>query len=327
MSSEFDCNRVQTERFERSAFTLVELLVVIAIIGTLISLLLPALGQARRTARQLKCSTNIRSVVQGMVMWAQNNSDSYPMPSLVDKTEATVLVQFIEAEKDNTGNIMSLMVYGGLVPPLLCRCPTETNPLVQVDEAYEYIEPQRAQDPRVAAWDPGFAGVPQESGTGGGNSRRTFNSNTSYSHLPPFGARRPKWMSTYSSNEAVFSDRGPVYGGSPGAWQLVPGPFGTGSGAIRIHGSTNRWMGNVGYNDGRVAQESRPDPRTLHWGFSALGPAQRNSFDNIFVNENDRTGLVEPDSEPARNANILLRPYKDVRVDPNDELRCTPWVD
>lgn len=309
------------------AFTLIELLVVIAIIGTLMSLLLPALGQARRTARQLKCSTGIRSVVQGMVMWAQNNGDSYPLPSLVDKSEATVTVLLTDAEKDNTGNIMSVMVYSGLLPPVLCRCPSEVNELVQVDEQYEYLEPQRAVDPRAAAWDPGFAGVPQEQGTGGGSSRRSLNANTSYAHLPPFGARRARWQSTYSSTEAVFSDRGPVYGGSPGSWQLVPGPFGTNSNTLRVHGSPKRWGGNVGYNDGRVMQESQPDPKALHWAFPALGSSARNSYDNIFVNENDQTGIVEPDNEPARNGNALLRPFKDVRVDSSDVLRCTPWVD
>ncbi len=309
-----------------SAFTLIELLVVIAIIGMLMSLLLPALGQARKTARQLKCSTNIRSVVQGMVMWAQNNGDSYPLPTQVDKGESTVMLFQSGIEKDNTGNIISLMIFSGLAPPVLFKCPSETNELVQVDETYEYMEPQHAVIPREASWDPGFAGVPQETGTGGGSNRRSMYSNNSYAHLPPIGARRSRWQSTYNSNEAVFSDRGPVYGGAPGNWQLVPGPFGTQSNTLRIHGNPKRWMGNVGYNDGRVAQENEPDPKSLHWAFAAMGPTTRNSRDNIFVNENDQTGIVEPDNEPARNSNALLRPYKDVRIESNT-VKCTPWVD
>ncbi|MFP3938209.1 MAG: type II secretion system protein, partial [Phycisphaerae bacterium] len=55
-----------------AAFTLIELLVVIAIIALLMSILMPALGQARRAARALVCATNVRNLGQTAHLYAQD---------------------------------------------------------------------------------------------------------------------------------------------------------------------------------------------------------------------------------------------------------------
>ncbi len=59
-------------------FTLVELLVVIGIIAVLISILLPALGNARKSANTAKCAANLRSIVQGVNLYAAQWNGAIP---------------------------------------------------------------------------------------------------------------------------------------------------------------------------------------------------------------------------------------------------------
>jgi prepilin-type N-terminal cleavage/methylation domain-containing protein/prepilin-type processing-associated H-X9-DG protein len=63
----------------RRGFTLVELLVVIGIIALLISILLPTLARARDSAKAVKCGSNARQLVQGLIGYSTDFQGTLPL--------------------------------------------------------------------------------------------------------------------------------------------------------------------------------------------------------------------------------------------------------
>lgn len=60
-------------------FSLVELIVVIAIIAMLAGILLPTLGKSRAMARRLNCQSNLRQIVNGVILYANENDGVLPV--------------------------------------------------------------------------------------------------------------------------------------------------------------------------------------------------------------------------------------------------------
>ena len=63
---------------QRVGFTLIELLVVIAIMSLLITILLPALSQARQQALRVACASNLRQVGVAIHLYADDFGDTIP---------------------------------------------------------------------------------------------------------------------------------------------------------------------------------------------------------------------------------------------------------
>jgi len=90
----------------KNGFTLIELLVVISIIALLISLLLPALGQAKENGRQIQCGSRMHQLFLAINVYAQdNNGWITPMQVLhrdsgIEQSWRSLLWEYISQEPD-----------------------------------------------------------------------------------------------------------------------------------------------------------------------------------------------------------------------------------
>lgn len=78
-------------RFSKG-FTLIELLVVIAIIGILAGILLPVLSRARESARKTQCTSNVKQIGMGLIMYANENNEQFPSSTSASAMESLNLL-------------------------------------------------------------------------------------------------------------------------------------------------------------------------------------------------------------------------------------------
>jgi prepilin-type N-terminal cleavage/methylation domain-containing protein/prepilin-type processing-associated H-X9-DG protein len=108
----------------RHGFTLVELLVVIGIIALLISVLLPALQKARKAANTIKCSANIRSILQAMQIYGAQNKGAIP-------GSAWTTGRFVFRNGDPATNTADT-TYGPTNCPMLVQVSDWASPIARI---------------------------------------------------------------------------------------------------------------------------------------------------------------------------------------------------
>lgn len=110
---------------KNKGFTLIELLVVIAIIGTLASIVLVSMGEARKKARDAVRKADMRQIVSAMQVYYDDNaaefatSSSYPgaIGSAMTKTPTDPKSGSAYGWVDNTASSSYFCVYAVLESP------------------------------------------------------------------------------------------------------------------------------------------------------------------------------------------------------------------
>ena len=243
----------------KTGFTLIELLVVMAIIALLLSIIMPALGQARKTAMVQKDASRIRSIHSGWVTWAAGNNEIFPTPGFVNRLPFNGQEVRGRGPEDKlvntTDNMHSLCVMENLYDTDKLISDNEPNHNVYTMDFYDYKARDIADD---VYWDDALKVDLSDGGEGG---------HVSYASIPLIGERKPaQWRSSGSSSFAVLSNRGPMFG-----------DLSQQSLTYDIHGDGRTWLGNVCWQDNHMSYED-----TLYPIMSVYRTSDGSVNDNLF---------------------------------------------
>ncbi|MEM1422945.1 MAG: hypothetical protein AAGH64_02970 [Planctomycetota bacterium] len=348
-------HRSPRESADRPGVTLLETAIVLAVLVPAACLALPMQKKARTDARASTDTQNLRAIHAGLETFARFNAGRYPLPSAIDRSNATEFAPRDASEKDRTGNVWSLLVFNTLVvSPSVFVSPLETNPDVQIipDFVYDYTTPgdpgppvprvynsANTVDPNNAVYDPSFKGTPFDSPFMGVSdmdlaaASTGVVSNNSYAHVPLVGRYLQQWSALGEGGlRPLLSLRGPNFQDntrpreSEKEWELSDDAFGVGSNTLAFLGPDDAWAGNVLLNDGSV----RTGADAFFRDRPLVGKDGRTFIDNIFASEG---GPVAPDAL-ARNDTYIrtwaigldrTRSIDDASF--NDPAEGAIWVD
>lgn len=269
----------------KRGFTLIELLVVMSIIAVLLSLLLPALSQARAKAKQLKDSTQIKQIHESWLFFAREADGIFPTPGLIDRLQDPVIGQHLPGRGPQDYNVndhaklYSACISQNYFTPDLCVSPSEPSGVIVAKADYNWDIYNPIAD---YYWDDDTAPNAPESYTSFALDLEGLNEgicNASYAIMPIAQTRATRqWRESLDDKFAIIGNRG-VEDGS-----LDENDYND-SLTLGIHGARDWWFGNICFNDNHVSYEDVFLPE----GVTYVDASGESRQDNLFYNDSEQS--------------------------------------
>ena len=137
---------------KRSAFTLIELLVVISIIALLVSILMPALRNAREQANIAVCLSHERSLITGIHIYAMDYDGSIPSNIAYMNASWGFICWETYDPPARWVNLGRLYGTGIIEDPEIFYCPAQKNKLLKNinSEGWNWVSPTANEERAIS---------------------------------------------------------------------------------------------------------------------------------------------------------------------------------